>query len=78
MVRVLLLASTRTAARVGHAVTADTFTRARIELADLPCRLFLLDPVQRRLAKLETAQRLGPERRPGSAEALDPHLNRRD
>jgi P-type E1-E2 ATPase len=45
-----------------HVVTADTFNRARIELADLPCELCVLESREQMRAKLEYVERLGAER----------------
>ena len=45
-----------------HVVTADTFNRARFELADLPCRLCVLEPREQTWAKLEYVSRLGVDR----------------
>jgi len=45
-----------------HVVTGDTFQRARIELAGLPCELHVLEPLEQTRAKLEYVQRLGPGR----------------
>jgi soluble P-type ATPase len=45
-----------------HVVTGDTFKRARVELADLRCRVHVLEAVGQTRAKLEYVQRLGPER----------------
>src|SRR5215469_8001896 len=45
-----------------HVVTADTFNRARTELAGVPCRLCVLGPGEQARAKLEYVQRLGREK----------------
>jgi len=45
-----------------HVVTADTFNRARIELADLGCQLRVLESHNQMQAKLEYVRRLGAER----------------
>jgi soluble P-type ATPase len=45
-----------------HVVTADTFGRARAELAGLPCQLSILDAHGQSRAKLEYVQRLGAPR----------------
>jgi P-type E1-E2 ATPase len=45
-----------------HVITGDTFKRAGIELADLPCQLLILDPADQTRAKLEYVRRLGAQR----------------
>jgi soluble P-type ATPase len=45
-----------------HVVTADTFNRARAELAGVPCQLCVLGSGEQARAKLEYVQRLGAER----------------
>ncbi len=45
-----------------HVVTADTFGRARAELADVACQLCVLEAHEQARAKLEYVQRLGAER----------------
>ena len=44
-----------------HVVTADTFGRARAELAGLPCQLLVLDAQEQTRAKQEYVQRLGTD-----------------
>jgi soluble P-type ATPase len=45
-----------------HVVTADTFGRARVELADLRCQLCILEPSDQARAKLQFVARIGAER----------------
>jgi soluble P-type ATPase len=48
-----------------HVVTADTFNRARAELAGVACQLCVLQPQEQARAKLEYVRRLGVERTAG-------------
>ena len=45
-----------------HVVTADTFGRARIDLADLPCTLSVLPPGEQDTRKLEYVRALDADR----------------
>ncbi len=44
-----------------HVVTADTFGNARLSLADIPCKLHLLDKSDQDLQKMEYVKRLGSD-----------------